>query len=89
MAGFEKPNIIENLVPLEKCLIVDDDFKELFLQREIFSQRMLNDIRENVSPPLDYCMKLLRHCPDAFTQFIDILIKTKQNDIVDLLLSAT
>jgi len=34
-------------------------------------------------------MKLLRRGPDAFTQFIDILLETKQNDTVDLLLSIT
>jgi len=28
-----------------KCLILDDDFQELCIQRKIFSQRMLNDIK--------------------------------------------
>jgi len=32
-------------------------------------------------------MRLLRRIPDAFTQFIDILIETKQNDKADLLLA--
>jgi hypothetical protein len=39
------------------------------------------------SPSLDYCMKPLRRGPNTFTQFIDILIETKQNDIIDLLLN--
>ena len=34
-------------------------------------------------------MKLLRRGPDVFTQFIDILIETQQNVIVDLLLNTT
>jgi hypothetical protein len=76
-------------VNLEKCLILDDDILDLFLQRKIFSQRMLNDIMRNDSPSLDYCMKLLRRGPDAFTQFIDILIETKQDDIVVLILTTT
>jgi len=34
-------------------------------------------------------MKLLRRGPSAFTEFIDILIETKLNYIVDLLLNTT
>jgi len=41
----------------------------------------------NDSPYLDYCMKHLGCGPNGFTQFIDILIEIKQNDIVDLLLN--
>ena len=36
---------------------------------------------KNNSPSLDYCLKLLRRGPYTFTQFINILIETKQNDI--------
>ena len=43
----------------------------------------------SVLPSSDYCMKLLRRDPDAFTQLIDMLIETKQNDIVILLLIST
>ena len=43
----------------------------------------------NNSPSLDYYMKLLRPGPDAFTQFIDILKETRQNDIVVWLLITT
>ena len=51
---------------------------------------MLNDIIRNDSPfSLDYCMKLLRCEPVAFTQFIDSLIERKQNYIVDLLFKTT
>ena len=32
----------------------------------------------NGSPFVEYCMELLRRGSDAFTQFIDILIETKQ-----------
>ena len=76
-----------NLVFMEKRLILDDDFLELSIQRKIFSQGMLVDIIKTDSPSLDYCMKLLRCGQKAFTQFIDILITTRQNDIVDLLLN--
>ena len=34
-------------------------------------------------------LRLLRLGPDAFTEFIDILIETKQNDNIDLLSSTT
>ena len=89
MIGFEKQKILRNLVKLEKCLVLDDDFLELSLQRKIFSLEMLNSIMGTDSPSLDYCMKLM-HCEsNAFTQFIDILIETKQNDIVILLLTTT
>ena len=44
---------------------------------------------ENDSPTLDYCMRLLRCGSNAFTQFADVLIETKQNDTVDLLLNTT
>jgi hypothetical protein len=58
-----------------------------FIQRKIFSQGMLIDGMKTDSPPLDHCMKFLCRGPKAFTQFIDILITTKQNDNVDLLLN--
>jgi len=41
---------------------------------------------KNEPPPLDYRIKLLRRGPHAFTQLIEILIETKQNTIVVLLL---
>ena len=71
-----------------KCLILDDDFQELSIQRKTFSQRMLNDIKRNDSPSLDYCIKHLRRDPDTFPQSIHILIETK-HDIVDSLLSTS
>ena len=40
MAGFEKQKIIRSLVALEEYLILDDDFQDLSVQREIFSQRI-------------------------------------------------
>ena len=86
MNKFEKERIRSNLVIMEKHLILDDDFLELSLQRKIFSQGTLDNIMKTDSPPLDYCMKLLRRDSNAFTQFIDILIETKQNNIVDILL---
>ena len=43
---------------------------------------MLIDIMRSDAPSLNYCMKLLGQGPDAFTQF-EILIETKQNDIVN------
>jgi len=48
---------------------------------------MLKDVMRNESLSLDYCMKLLRHGPDVFTQFIGILIERKQNDIMIILLT--
>jgi hypothetical protein len=60
---------------MEKHLILDDDFLELSLQRKIFPQGTLDNIMGNDSPPLEYCMKVLRHDSNAFTQFIDILIE--------------
>jgi hypothetical protein len=89
MAIFENQKILRNLVKLENCLILDDNFLELSLQQKIFSREMLNDIMGTDSPSLDYCMKLCRRCPAAFTQSIDILIQTKQNYIMFLLLSTT
>ena len=74
MIGFEKQKILRNLVKLENCLVLDDDFLELSLQRKIFSLEMLNSIIGTDSPSLDYCMKLMRCESNAFTQFIDILI---------------
>ena len=50
---------------------------------------MLNDMMIYDSPSLDYCKKLLRRGKDTFTQFIDILIETKQNHIRILLLTNT
>ena len=50
---------------------------------------MLNNISRNDFASLDYCSKLLSRVLSAFTQFIDKLIETKQNDIVDLLLNTT
>jgi hypothetical protein len=67
MEGFEKKTIMRNLVFMEKRLILDDDFLELSIQRKIFSQEMLVNIIKTDSPSLDYCMKLLRRCPKAFT----------------------
>ena len=87
MDRFEKDRIMRNLILMEKRLILDDDFLELSIQRKIFSRGMLVDIMKTDSPSLDYCMKLLRRGPNAFTQFIDILITTRQNDIVDMLLN--
>ena len=84
MNEFEKERIMSNLVIMEKCLIIDDDFLELSFQRKIFSQGTLDNIIKTDSPPLDYCMKLLRRDSNPFTQFIDILIETKQNNIVDI-----
>lgn len=89
MNVFEKETIMQNLVTFEKCLNINDQFKKLSVQRRIFSQRMVDDIMKRDSPTLDYCMRLLHRGPNAFTQFIDILIETKQNSIVDLLLNIT
>ena len=89
MNRFENQKILRNVVKLEKCLILGDDILELSLPRRIFSREMLNDIMGTDSPFLDYCMKLCHRRLCAFTQFIDILIETKENDIVVLLLSTT
>ena len=86
MNKFEKERIRSNLVFMEKHLILDDDFLELSLQRRIFSQGTLDNIMKTDSPPLDYCMKLLKCDSNAYSQFIDILIETKQNNFVDILL---
>jgi len=87
MDRFEKDRIMRNLILMEKRLILDDDFLKLSIQRKILSQGMLVDIMKTDSPSLDYCIKLLRRGPNAFTQFIEILITTRQNDIVDMLLN--
>ena len=86
MNKFEKERIRLNLVFMEKHFILDDDFLELSLQRRIFSWGILDNIMKTDSPPLDYYMKLCRCDSNAYTQFIDILIGTKQNNIVDTLL---
>ena len=89
MNVFEKETIMQNPVTFEKFLNLNDQFKKLSVQRRIFSQRMVDEIMKRDSPALDYCMRLLHRGPNAFTQFIDILIETKQNSIVDLLLNIT
>ena len=86
MNKFEKERIRSNLVIMETHLILDDDFLELSLQRKIFSQGTLDNIMKTDSPQLEYCMKLLRRDSNAYTRFIDILIGTNQNNIVDILL---
>ena len=87
MNKFEKERVRSNLVFMEKHLILDDDFPELSLQRRIFSrQGTLDNIMRSDSPPLDYCMKLLKYDSNAYSQFIDILIETRQNHIVVILL---
>ena len=50
---------------------------------------MLDDNMEDESLALTYCMMLMSRRPKAFTQFIGILIETKQKDILDLLLNTT
>ena len=59
MIGFENQNYMKSS---EKCLILEDYFLELSLQRKIkiFSQRMLNNIMRYDSLPFDYFMELLR-----------------------------
>ena len=74
---------MRNQVTVDKCEILDDNFQVLSLQRKMFSQRTLNDIMGNDFTSLEYFVKLLRRGPDVFTQFIAILIETKQNDIVN------
>ena len=80
-----KHKIMQNLAIVGKCLDVDDHLQKLSIQKKIFSQRMLDDIIKNKSSTLNYCMKLMCHDPNAFTQFTNILFEIKQNDIVDLL----
>ena len=89
MDRFENQKILRNVVKLEQWLVLDDEFLELSLQRKMFSREILDDIMGTYSPSLDYCIKLCRRGPQAFTQFIDILIETKQNDIVVLFLTTT
>jgi len=45
---------------LEKSLILYDEFLELSLKTESFSQRMLNGAMRNDYPFIDYFMTLLR-----------------------------
>jgi hypothetical protein len=70
MAKFENKKFLSNLIKLEMCLIFDDNFLELSLQRKISCREMLNDIMGT----LGNCMKLFLRCPGTFTQFIYILI---------------
>ena len=74
---------------LVKCLTLNNNFQKLSVQKKIFSQRMLGDIMKDDSPCSDYCMRLRHRGPNAFAQFIGILIETKQNDIADLLWDTT
>ena len=50
---------------------------------------MLDDNMEYESLALYYCMMLMSRSPNAFTQYIGILIETKQKGILDLLLNNT
>ncbi|XP_065557818.1 uncharacterized protein LOC136025759 [Artemia franciscana] len=81
----DKKKIKRNLVALEKKLKLDDQFQRLSVQKRMFSQEMMDDIMEEDSPTLHYCMKLMLRGPKAFSKFIDVLIETRQYDIVRLL----
>ena len=83
MNGLEKQKIIRILVTLEKCLNLNDHLQKLSVQKKIFFQRMLDDIMKDESPALDNCMILMGRKPNTFAQFIETLIKTKQNDNID------
>jgi hypothetical protein len=61
----------------------------LTVQKKIFSVEILEIFMENDSPYLNYFMKPVRCGPNVFTQFVDALLETKQNDIVILLLITT
>ena len=84
-----KHKIMRNLVNLEKCLNLNDQFQKLSRQKKIFCKAMLDNVMKGESPTLNYCMMLMGHGPNAFTQFIDILIKTTQNFVLDLILNTT
>ena len=73
----------------EKCLHRNDRFSNLLVQKNIFSERMLDDNMEDESLALNYCIMLMSRSQNAFTQFIGMLIETKQKDILDLLLNTT
>jgi hypothetical protein len=49
--------------------------KEKIIGNLVFMEKRL--ILDDDFPSLDYCMKLLRRCPKAFTKFIDLLITTR------------
>ena len=73
--GSEKQKLMRNLVTLEKCLNLNDQFQKLSLQKKFFSERMHDNIMEDDSQTLDYCMRLLRCGSNAFKR---ILIEKKQ-----------
>ena len=50
---------------------------------------MLHIIIENGAPTVDYCMRLLRCGPNELTQFIDVLIETRQNYIIYMFFNTT
>jgi len=83
MEGFMKHKIIWNLVILEKC------FQKLSVQKKLLFQRMLDDVLKDECKTLNYYMMLMDLRRSAFTQIIDILLETKQNIIVYLLLKIT
>ena len=56
---------------------------------KIFYQRKLDHIMKYESLSFQYSIKLICCGSNAFAQFTDILIGTKQNDIVDLLSNTT
>ena len=84
-----KHKMMRNLVILEKCLNLNDHFQKPSVQKKIFPQRMLDDTVKDEPPTLNLCMMLMSRSPNALIQFIDILIETKQNVIVDLLLNTS
>ena len=83
MDGIIYHEIMQNLVTSEKYLNLNDQLKKLSVQKKIFFQRKLDNIMKDEYPALNYCMKLMGRGPNAFIQFIDIPIETKQNIIVD------
>jgi len=68
---------LRNLVILEKCGNLKDQFQKVSVQKKIFSQSILDDIMKDESPALTYCVMLMSRGPNAFTQFIDVLVEKK------------
>ena len=62
-------------------------FQSYLRKEKIFAQRMRDNVMTAEFLTWNYYMMLMSRDPNAFTQLIDIIIETKRNIIVNLLLN--
>ena len=80
MNKVDRQKIKENLVTLEKWLILKDDFQRMSVQKTIFTQRLIDDTMKNESPGLAYCLRLVCRFPNALVNLLRNY--SKQNKMI-------